>query len=258
MPETVAIERLMAVLPGALLHVVRAAALVYLLPVLGARAAKLPRFVLATALGLCCWWFAGTPSIATASPAAFGALAAGEVVIGSALGFAVRAAFALPQLAGELIANEMGLSMARVMDPTTGTAHTAPAMLFEAGTVLLALELDLHHELVRAIVAANEALPIGSGLDTTAFLPRLTALAARVLTEGLLVVGPVLGVLWLLSVAMALLSRAVPQINLLEFGFGLRALVALAATLVFLPATLAGIERTASELLVAFRGLLAP
>lgn len=217
------------------LHVVRVGAFVAVLPLFGQqRDSLILRIVLSTALGAVFWWV-GDQRIATPPGLlALGVMAVREVVVGFALGFALSTMTSLLVSAGEFISTEMGFSMARAINPESGIDATVVSQLLQILGFLLILQLNLHHEALRVLEHTFHACRIGQPFEFEPIWAGIVALVSGSVQLALQYSFPVLGTMLLLSVGMVLLGRAVPAINLMEFGFALRVLLALAGLALFL------------------------
>src|SRR5262245_62211076 len=91
------------------------------------------------------------PTVALDSMAAL-LLAAQQVLIGLALGFAVRVVFAAVEMAGEVIGLQMGLNFASFFDPATASQTTGAGRLFGAMVALLFIVVDGHLAVIAALV----------------------------------------------------------------------------------------------------------
>jgi flagellar biosynthetic protein FliR len=217
------------------LHVVRVGAFVAVLPLFGRqRDSLMLRLALSTALGAIFWWVGDQRIETPASLLALGGMAVREGVVGFALGFALSTMTSMLVSAGEFISSEMGFSLARALNPETGVSVTVISQLLQILGVLLIFQFDLHHELLRVLEQTFHSCRVGEPFD---FLPIWSGVAA--LVSGSVQVAlqysfPVLGIMLLVSVGMVLLGRAVPAINLMDFGFALRVLLAIGALAVFL------------------------
>ncbi|MBX3462700.1 MAG: flagellar biosynthetic protein FliR [Planctomycetes bacterium] len=232
------------------LHVTRVGAFLAVAQVFGRQEDSLIlRLALAVSLGAVFWWV-GDQRIATPPHLlALGVMALREGVVGLALGFAVSTLTSLLVAAGEVISHEMGFSMARTMNPENGGDTTVVSQLLQVLGFLLILHFDLHHEALRVLEQTFRACPVGQPFDFAPIWAGLSTLVANSVQIALQYSLPVLGVMFLLSVGMVLLGRAVPAINLMEFGFALRVLLALLAASVFL-------VEGAPFLIQSFRALL--
>jgi flagellar biosynthesis protein FliR len=218
-----------------LLHVTRVGAFFAVVQIFGRQAdSMLLRLVLAVSLGAVFWWV-GDQRIATPTNlVGLGVMATREGLIGLALGFALSTLTSVLVSAGEVISTEMGFSMARTMNPESGVDATVVSQLLQVLGFLLILHFDLHHEALRVLEQTFRACPVGAPFDIGPIWTGLAALVANGVQIALQYSLPVLGVMFLLSIGLVLLGRAVPAINLMEFGFALRVLLALFAVSVFL------------------------
>lgn len=177
-------------------------------------------------------------------------LVARELIVGTFLGFVVVAAFAAVRGAGELVGAEMGLSMSALLDPTTGRVTPVVATLYQTIAGLIFLAVGAHRWVVAGLARSFERIPVGTfeiGPDpATGVVQLLRGLFEAGITLG----APVLVAMFLVTVVMGLLSRAVPQLNVLDVGFALRVALALGALICLLPALRIGIEALLEHLKV--------
>lgn len=179
---------------------------------------------------------------ASAAPGAMPILVAApfELLIGLALGFIISLGFEAVELGGRLLSLQMGLSLGAVFSPTTSEGATVLDPFFSIFAGLLFLALNLHLAVVRALAASFTTLPIGGGWPTNLFLlvARMTTLALEL---GIRIAMPLALVLLLTELAVALLARAIPQINVFILGLPLKMAVGLAVLVVALPTMAVGI-----------------
>jgi flagellar biosynthetic protein FliR len=217
------------------LHLVRTGAFFAVVPLFGRQTDSfMPRLVLSIALAAVFWWVGDQRIPAPDGVLVLGGMAVREGVIGVALGFALSTMTSLLVSAGEIVSTEMGFSMARAMNPESGVDATVVSQLLQTLGFLLILHFDLHHDALRVLEQTYRACPIGQPFDLEPIGAGLTELVSGSVVLALQYAFPILGIMLLLSVVMVLLGRAVPSINLQEFGFALRVLVALGALALFL------------------------
>lgn len=190
-----------------------------------------------TALALTCFWFSesGAMSIQVMVTMerqpwlGFAAAVAREVIVGCALGY-VFGLFLVPfRIAGEYIAQEMGLTLGTITDPTRPETSTVFGEFFEVFGVLLFFTHDVHHLFLAALHSSFARHPIGGSFVAIPVATQLSALASA--TEwGLTLAAPVASCLFITSLVLGLMSRAAPQLNLMSFGYPLRILIGLFAT----------------------------
>lgn len=205
-------------------------------PILGHR--TVPRPVKAGLIGILAFALAQG---AQAAPGAMPVLVAApiELLIGLALGFTMALGFAAVESAARLLSLQMGLSLGAVFDPVGGEASTPFDPLFAVMAGLLFLALDLHLQVVGVLADSFTTLPIGGEWPTGLFgaVSHLIALALELSAR---VAMPLALVLLLAELAVALISRAIPQVNVFFLGLPLKILLGIALVAIALPAILAG------------------
>lgn len=194
------------------------------------------------ALALTCFWFSesGATSIRVVvamdqQPWLAFAMAVGrEVIVGCALGY-VFGLFLVPfRVAGEYIAQEMGLTMGMITDPTRPESSSVIGEFFEIFGVMLFFAHDIHHLFLAALHNSFARHPIGGTILAIPVASQLSVLAST--TEwGLTLAAPVAACLFITSLVLSLMSRAAPHMNLMSFGYPLRVLVGLVATWLLWP-----------------------
>lgn len=161
-----------------------------------------------------------------------GGLAASELGIGLALGFAARLVVSAASYAAEVVAFQMGLGLSSLLDPLQGQHTTVFAQLFDWTVMLLFLALDGHYLLIGATVESFRVVPPGQLANVAAGAHVLLPLGGRIFGVAVALVAPALGVLFLANLALVLASRAVPALNLMAVGFPILILLGLVMTLV--------------------------
>jgi len=162
-------------------------------------------------------------------------LLANEAVYGLALGLIIVLVFSAVKMCGRIIGRQMGLVMARVIDPLTGDRTQPLGSLLEMIFIILFLSANGHHLFLLIISRSYEAFPAGS-------IPTINVLAGGVVQAGsvmflagLRLAGPILAAFLLLMVALAVLARIVPEMNILFISLPLRVGLGLLMTATFLP-----------------------
>lgn len=200
---------------------------------------KRVRVGLATAISFAIAAVIGGDHVATLQLGPFILALFTQIVAGLALGFAVYFLFAAIQAAGELIDLQVGFSLGAVLDPVSGVAASPIGRFHQLLAITILFGIDGHVLIVRGYLRSVEAVPLGTldlGLLTDELLHLLRIFLAAAVEIGL----PVLAALFLAEIALGLLGKAAPQMNILVLGFAVKAFVAimlLAMTIVLLPET---------------------
>jgi len=158
------------------------------------------------------------PEIPLQSWYALGLLAQ-QVLIGIAIGFTMRLFFAAVDLAGEMIGLQMGLSFAVFFNPQTGGQSSVVAEFLGLVNLLVFLALNGHLMLIQIIATSFEWLPIGdTHLQSSAWM-LLARYVTVVYALGVLLALPMVAALLITNIALGVLTRAAPQLNLFAVGF---------------------------------------
>jgi flagellar biosynthetic protein FliR len=217
---------------GVLLLATRIAALLLLTPVLYAVPVP-PLARLLITLGVSCVIaLPFTAQIAAEVPRTAGALVLAvlqEAAIGATLGFGVLMAFAGFALAGRLADVQIGFGVAQVFDPLTRTQLPILSSALGLFAVVFFFAVNGHHALLRGIAFSVERMPVGHGWSAAAAAEPLTRQAAVLFGLGFALAGPVVLSLLLIEFALGVISRNLPQMNMLVLGIPVKIVAGLLA-----------------------------
>lgn len=157
------------------------------------------------------------PDIPTDSWLALGVLVH-QALIGIAIGFMMRLFFAAVDIAGEMIGLQMGLSFAVFFSPQTGGQTSVVAEFMGLLTLLIFLALDGHLMLINVVVMSFEWLPVGATTNDAGWL-LIVRYASVMFASGVLLALPMIATLLITNIALGVLTRAAPQLNLFAVGF---------------------------------------
>lgn len=174
-----------------------------------------------------------------------------QVVIGVAIGLAVRIVFASVELAGEVIGLQMGLNYAGFFDPSTNSQTSAVGRYFGNITMLLFVVLNGHLMVLQAVVSSFETFPLGASAFESINRLRLHELGAVVFRYGLWIALPMIGLLLFINIVLGFVSRIAPQMNAFAIGFPLTisaGLIGIAATLPMLDGPVVALLKLATDI----------
>jgi len=175
-----------------------------------------------------------------------------QMLIGLAMGFAVRLVFAALEFAGEVVGLQMGLNFAGFFDPATGMQGTATARFFGTLVAFLFVATNGHLLLIQALAQSFHAFPVGQ--EPFAFL-RATApqaWGAEIFRAGLWIALPIVSLLLFVNLALGVVSRVAPQIHVFAVGFPLTVSIGLLGLVATLPLMQVPLEATLARLLAGF------
>jgi flagellar biosynthetic protein FliR len=142
-----------------------------------------------------------------------------QLLIGLAMGFTVRIALAAAETAGQLAGLQMGLGFAVFYDPQTSAQTAVVGQFVGLFAVLIFLSINGHALVLTALSESFSVLPI----DAATLNPRgfrvLVDWGGAIFYAGLLMALPVIGALLIANIAVGIMTRAAPQLNLFAVGF---------------------------------------
>jgi flagellar biosynthesis protein FliR len=158
-----------------------------------------------------------------------------QVVIGLAMGFVMQMVFSALTQAGEAVALSMGLGFASAMDPVGGVQVPMVSQYFMILATLIFLALNGHLVLIELLLRSFETLPIGAGGLSADDLWRVVGFGSTMFAAGLLVALPAVASLLLVNLAMGVITRAAPQLNIFAIGFPITLMAGFVIVLLTLP-----------------------
>jgi flagellar biosynthesis protein FliR len=156
----------------------------------------------------------GPPPSLNTSPVAFALGLASEVGIGLLIGLMLQLVFVGVQLAGQTAGFQMGFAIANVVDPASSMQIPMLSQFLNLFALMIFLSLDIHHYFIKALVDGFEIIPFwGARFDGNifSFLVRTVSNAFVIAVK---IGAPVMVALLLTSVALGLIARTVPQMQI--------------------------------------------
>jgi len=163
-----------------------------------------------------------------------------QLLIGVAIGFLLQLVFDAIGLAGQLLANSMGLSFAFNVDPQRGAATAAVGQYYVIFMLLTFLALDGHLAVIELLVEGFTAMPVSTAGLGTAGLWSLVSLGSVMFSGALKIALPGLTALLVANIAFGLISRAAPTLNIFSVGFPISIVFGLLVLQLGLPGVQAG------------------
>lgn len=170
-----------------------------------------------------------------------GLLAAEQVLIGLVLGFGVRLALVVFDLAGQVISQTMGLGFASMVDPSTGTQVPVLSQVYLVLATLVIVTINGHLLIVQLLAQSFEVLPLDGGGPVAQALVEVVASAAWVFSAGVLMALPAVTAMLVVNLAFGVMTRAAPQLNVFAVGFPITLLMGFVVVLLTLPGSLANV-----------------
>lgn len=158
----------------------------------------------------------------------------GEIIMGLLLDILVRFLFSAVQCAGAIMGFSMGFTLMNNMDPMTGATEAGMGSLMGQVTTMLFLTLNGHLVLIGALAQTFKLVPPGGLLINPVLGEHLIAFSSQMFVMAIKIAAPIMASIFLVDLALALVARAAPQMNVLFIGFPIKIGVGLLfMTLVF-------------------------
>lgn len=155
-------------------------------------------------------------------------LLAKEAMLGLALGLAVMVLLAGMQLAGQVISQMSGLSLAEVANPNFDTSVPIFSQVLELLALAIFFAVGGHRQVLEALLGSFAWMPPGQGEFPSSLLDTMTAIAGHSFDCGIRASAPVMVAMLVAILIVALVSRTIPQLNAVAVGLNFNSLVVLA------------------------------
>jgi flagellar biosynthetic protein FliR len=151
----------------------------------------------------------------------------GEAVVGLLLGLSLQFILEAAQMAGQFLGVQAGFSLVTILDPQTQADTPVISTFNQLLALLIFLELNVHHWLLRGLAASFVYLPPGSVILNLKVTTSLLQAAGAIWLVGLQIAAPVVVATLLIDVTLGFLAKSSPQIPILFLGLSIKTVVAL-------------------------------
>ncbi|WP_421681620.1 flagellar type III secretion system protein FliR [Stutzerimonas urumqiensis] len=239
-----------------LLPLFRIASMLMLMPIIGTQLVP-ARVRLYLTLAIAVVLVPALPPIPAVEPLSLQALVliAEQILIGAMLAFVLQLFFHLFIVSGQLLAMQLGLGFASMVDPANGISVPVIGQYFNTLVILLFLAMNGHLVALEILAESFTTLPIGTGLTPQHYW-ELAGKLGWVLGAGLLLVLPAITALLVVNLAFGLMTRAAPQLNIFSIGFPLTLVIGLVIVWIGLADLLSQYQVFATEALQLLRELV--
>ena len=176
-----------------------------------------------------------------------------EVIIGALIGFTTQLLILGIEFGGSLMDTQAGLSVASLLDPSTGQTTSIFSRLLRLTAVLVFFLINGHHVVLGSLVQSFRAIPITSKLNIFQASRYIVTISVDIFVAAVQIAAPILLIVFLIDFGFGLLSRVAPQVNVFQLGFQVKPIVSLFVMLTFMPGMIELIyfflEKSAGDLL---------
>jgi flagellar biosynthetic protein FliR len=141
-----------------------------------------------------------------------------QLIIGLAMGFAMRMVFVAIDMAGAISAMSMGFGFASFYDPQTQGQTSAISQFFTMLATLIFLSINGHLMIIETLVSSFTTLPISLSPNGHGFM-QLANWGGFIFSTGVQLAMPMIAALLITNIALGILTRSAPQLNIFGIGF---------------------------------------
>lgn len=164
-----------------------------------------------------------------------------EVLVGVMLGLICEIMFAAVQVAGGMMDMQIGLAMANVIDPRTGTYIPVTGNFKNVLATLYFFSIDGHHMLIRGLISSYQVIPLDR-MWAPFGSEQVVMTAVKVFTQmflsAFMIAAPLVVAIFLVDVTLGIIAKSVPQFNIFVVGMPIKMLAGFLLLIVLMPAFL--------------------
>jgi flagellar biosynthetic protein FliR len=200
------------------------------------------------------------PPLPAADPMSFGGLLImmQELVVGLSMGFAMRIAFAAVEMAGEIAGLTMGFGFATFFDPQTRARTSAIAQFLALLALMIFLALNVHLMMLATLADSFVSMPVAASPASAQGFRQLTLWGGLIFASGVQLALPIIASLLITNIALGILTRAAPQLNLFGIGFPITLGAGFIVLMLSLPYLATPMEKLLNEGNVFMRQMFVP
>jgi flagellar biosynthesis protein FliR len=157
----------------------------------------------------------------------YGILLGAELLLGMVLGAGVMILLSGVQITGQLISQLSGMALADVFNPGFDSEVPLVAHLMYLTTLAVFLLIEGHRYLIAALLGTFTTIPLGGARLPDSMSELITTLLTESFSLGIRAAAPAMVALLLATVLLGLISRTIPQINVMVVGFGVNSMITL-------------------------------
>lgn len=179
-------------------------------------------------------------------------MAAEQLLIGISMAFIVVVLFQIFILAGQMIAMQMGLGFASMVDPSNGILVAIVSQFYLMLTTLIFLSMNGHLIALEVLVESFTIMPVSSEWQLNVFFD-VTRAGTWMFASGLFVALPAVTAILVVNFAFGIMTRAAPQLNIFSLGFPFTMVFGLTIMWIGLSGFLPQYQRLVSECLLLIK-----
>jgi flagellar biosynthetic protein FliR len=170
-----------------------------------------------------------------------------ELLVGLIMGFMISLPLYAVQIAGYYFDVEMGFGMVNILDPTTGSQMPIMGQVNYIMALLIFLAINGHHTVISSFIQSYQVIKPGMFMIKKEAVGVFVIAFSNMFYLGFKIGIPIMGTIFLANVALGIIAKLVPQINVFIIGFPVKIILGLLMIIFFIPVFLILIEATFSN-----------
>lgn len=158
-----------------------------------------------------------------------------QIIAGLAIGFSIRIVFTAVEMAGDLAGMQMGLGFASFYDPQNASYLPVLAQFLGMLAALTFLAMDGHLYMLAAVADSFHSFPIDASIPSASAFRTLAEWGGAMFNQAVQLSLPLIGALLITNLALGILTRSAPQLNIFAVGFPITLAVGFIALMLMLP-----------------------
>ncbi|MDQ2085879.1 flagellar biosynthetic protein FliR [Herbivorax sp. ANBcel31] len=158
-----------------------------------------------------------------------------EFLVGITLGYVSYAIFTAIYLAGQLIDMKVGFGIVNVVDPLSNIQVPITSTFYFIFCMMIFLICNGHHILIRALFYSYEFVPLGLAIFEEELVNDVIRVFGNIFLVGFKISGPVVAAILIADVALGVISKTVPQLNVFIVGMPLKIFLGLSVMMLTVP-----------------------
>lgn len=181
-----------------------------------------------------------------------------EMVVGLAIGMIAHMIVSAVQIAGGFIDFQMGFAIANVVDPQTGAQSPIIGQYFYIFAILFLLSVNGHHLLIDGMFSSFTWIPLDQfvSFQNENIAMFVIQTFSKMFLIAFQIAMPIVGCLFLVDVALGIMARTVPQLNVFVVGLPLKITVSFIAILLFMSLYIVLVKMLFETMFSTMRGLM--
>lgn len=165
----------------------------------------------------------------------YGLMAIKELALGFSLGYMVLVIISALRLGGQIIGMQIGFSFVQVADPTSNQGLGIISEFFQLAGSLTFLFVGGHLLILKAFFNSFQLVPLAGLHITGSIVEEIVMYSRMIFVCGLQIAMPIIAVILIGDVALGIIARTVPKMNIFQVGFSLKILGGLTVLIILMP-----------------------